>query len=238
MVKGDAVKWSICIATVPPRAGVFDELMSVLMPQVDKYKGQIEVLVFFNNFEYSLGYLRQAMLEEAKGEYINHIDDDDMIPKDYCDTIFPLLDGVDYIGHQVKLIDLGKEKPPVYHSLKYPDWSQDDAGYYRGVTHLNPTRTVLARQSHFPENFNIGEDAEWARGMIGKCKTEHYIDKVMYTYWHAGDNSVAYKFAKDGIAEQVHYQDYNPVPDDTPRRPVFKSKNVRLHPRSTPDASN
>ena len=227
--------WTICIATVPDRAYHFDRLMKVLLPQINKYKGQIEVLVFWNNFEYSLGYLRQAMLDEAQGEYINHLDDDDLIPDDYCETILPLLDGVDYIGHKVKLFDLGKEMPPVYHSLKYNEWSQDDEGYYRGVTHLNPVRTVLARESKFPIEYNIGEDAQWASGMKGKCKTEHFIDRFMYTYFHAGDESVAYKYAENGVAEQVHPQNYSREPNDTPIRPIINSKYVRFHSNSTKD---
>lgn len=229
------VKWSICIATVPYRAKEFDRLMKVLIPQVDKYKGKIEILVFWNNFEYSLGYLRQAMLDEARGEYINHIDDDDIVPDDYCKIIFPLLDGTDYIGFKVRLIDNGKEMPPVYHSLKYTHWYQDDQGYYRGVTHLNPVRTKLARQSKFPVEFNIGEDEQWANGMAGKCKTEHFLDKVMYIYHHMGDDSVAYRFADDETAAKVHYQNYRRKPHDTPLRPIFRSKNIRFHPRSTPN---
>ncbi len=230
--------WTICIATVPPRAHHLDRLLKVLLPQIEKHKGKIELLIFWNNFEYSLGFLRQAMLEEAKGQYINHLDDDDLVPDDYCDTILPLLDGVDYIGHKVKLFDLGKEMPPVFHSLKYTEWTQDDDGYYRGVTHLNPTRTALARESSFPVEYNIGEDAAWATGMKGRCKTEHFIDRFMYTYFHAGDESVAYKYADNGVAEQVHFQNYQPHPDDTPIRPIIKSKYVRFHPRSTEDANN
>jgi len=209
------VKWTICIASVPQRCKQLEALTDVLLPQVDKYKGQVEVLLFFNNFEYSLGYLRQAMLEEARGEYICHIDDDDMVPDDFVDTIFPLLDGVDYIGFKVKFIDSGKDMKPVYHRLEYTTWHEDDAGYYRGITHLNPIRTALARESKFPIEYNIGEDAEWARN--AKAKTEHYIDREMYIYNHKGDDSVAYRT----------------LPQDMVITPLFDSKNIRFHPRST-----
>jgi glycosyltransferase involved in cell wall biosynthesis len=219
--KGNGMKprWTICIATVPARKDRLSRLMAVLQPQVDKYQDEIEVLIFFNNFEYSLGYLRQCLIEEAKGEYVCHIDDDDLVPEDYCDTIFPLLDGVDYIGFKVKYIDGGKQMKPVYHSLKYPIWYEDDAGYYRGVTHLNPLKTELALASGFPVEFNIGEDAEWAKHVL--AKTEHFIDREMYIYEHEGDDSVAYS----------HY------PDDTPIRPVYKSKNIRFHPKSTKETN-
>lgn len=214
-------KLTICICSVPARADKLAKLLDVLLPQVDKYQRQIEVLLFWNNFEYSLGFLRQSMLEEARGEYICHIDDDDMVPEDYCDTILPLLDGTDYIGFKVNFLDSGKKMKPVYHSLKYQTWYEDADAYYRGVTHLNPVRTELARLSSFPTEYNVGEDSKWAIGMKDKCKTEHFIDREMYTYDHEGDDSVAY------AARQ----------SDTPIRPIFKSKNIRFHPKSTENLS-
>jgi glycosyltransferase involved in cell wall biosynthesis len=203
----------------------------VLLPQVDKYIGEIEILIFFNNFEYSLGYLRQCLLDEARGEYISHIDDDDMIPDDYCDTIYPLLDGVDYIGFMVDFYDKGKKMKPVYHSLRYSEWTEDGDGYYRGVTHLNPVRTELARKSNYPSEFNTGEDAAWARGMKDICKTEHYIDRPMYYYWHNAYDSVAYAITNS--ANRVGFNPDITHPHDTPIQPKFKSKNVRLHFSST-----
>lgn len=229
------VKLTIAIATVPQRAKKLKELMAVLLPQVDKYDGQIEVLIYFNNYERSLGYIRQGLLDEAKGEYICHIDDDDLVPDDYCDTILPLLDGVDYIGFQVDFYDGGKKMNPVYHSLQYSRWYQDDKGYYRGITHLNPVRTELARQSSFPVEYTIGEDEAWANGV--KAHTEHVIDRPMYIYRHEGDASVAYSYSDDEVERTVHHRTFRPKPNDTPRRPVFKSKNVRFHPRSTKNAA-
>lgn len=220
------ISWTICIATTHARDGVRERLMNSLLPQVDKYKGQIEVLVFWNNFEYSLGFLRQALLDEAKGQYISFIDDDDMIADDYCDSIFPLLDGVDYVGFQVKFSNDAEEMLPVYHSLRYNDWYEDDTGYYRGVTHLNPVRTELARQSRFPVEYNMGEDHQWAVGMRDKCKTEHVIDREMYYYEHRSD---------DSFAKNVGFIDRQ---SDTPIRPKFASKNIRFHPRSTKNVNN
>lgn len=226
-------KWTICIATVPPREKELERLMKRLMPQVDRFKGQIEVLVYFNNFERSLGYLRQKMIEEARGEYVSHIDDDDLVPEDYCDTIFPLLDGVDYIGFQVDFRDRGKKMLPVYHSLKYPRWYQDERGYYRGITHLNPIRTKLALTSKFPSEYTIGEDEQWANGI--KAETEHVIDRPMYIYLHQGDESVAYKYTDNDEEAKEHHRNFRPKPVDTPRRPTINGIYYRFHPESTRD---
>lgn len=225
------MKWTIAIATTPKRAEKLKELMDVLLPQVDKYAPEIEILIYFNNYERSIGYIRQGLLDEARGEYISHIDDDDMVPDDYCDTIFPLLDGVDYIGFQVQFIDRGKDMLPVYHSLKYTRWYQDETGFYRGITHLNPVKTELARKSSFPLEYTIGEDEAWATGV--PAKTEHVIDKVMYIYKHEGDEADAFKYDPDPKEMAKHRQSYKPKPHDTPVRPKFDSLNVRFHPRST-----
>ena len=193
--------------------------MDILIPQVEKYRGKIEVLIFWNNFEHSVGFLRQKMNEDARGEYITHIDDDDLIPEDYCKTLYGLMDGVDYIGFNVQLINDGITLPPVYHSLKYDHWSQDDKGYYRGVTHLNPLKKSIALLATYPEKDN-GEDYEWTvgvhRAMAGKPFTEHYIDKIMYHYDHFGHDPMP-KLAED----------------KEPKRPQYKSKYIRFHELST-----
>ena len=201
--------------------------MEILLPQVEEQEGKVEVLVFFNNFEFSMGFLRQSLIEEARGEYVTHVDDDDEVPEDYVSTLLPLMDGVDYIGFKVKFIDKGQLMKPVYHSLKYTHWYQDDTGYYRGVTHLNPIKRSLALTAGFPLEYNIGEDEQFANRV--KAKTEHFVDKEMYIYHHSGEDSMAYTHyqtdAELGVA--------NHKPSDTPIRPNIKSKYVRFHPRST-----
>lgn len=196
--------------------------MNVLLPQVEGLS--IEVLIFYNNFEKSIGYYRQKLMDEAQGKYISFLDDDDMIPKDFVRTIFPLLDGVDYIGFNVELRNEGERLRPVFHSLKYTEWSEDENGYYRGVTHLNPIKTSLARHSSFPELENA-EDYNWTVGVhkfmaeSGKAYTEHYIDRVMYLYDHFGHEPMKEREVKRIL------------------KPRYDSKNVRFHPESTKNGS-
>lgn len=217
------VKWTLCIATVPQRADKLRRLMALLLPQVEGLP--IEILIYYNNFEHTIGYFRQKMMEEARGEYISSIDDDDIIPINFVDEIFPLLDGTAYIGFNVELRDPARSKEllkprPVYHSLKYGEWLEDDDGYYRGVTHLNPILTHLAREASFPEVEN-GEDYAWTVGVhnymksTGKEYTEHYINKVMYIYDHWGHEPM-----KEMVIKRI-------------TKPRYKSKNVRYHPEST-----
>lgn len=172
-------KWTLGILSLSERQVSLTRLLGILEPQLSD---QIEVIIYLNDGEYSIGRLRQTILDEAAGEYISFIDDDDMIPEDFVATILPYLDGVvDYIGFKVDLFDNGERKRPVYHSLAYPNWHEDDKGYYRGITHLNPLRTELARQSKFLD-ISMGEDEAWASNI--NAKTEHFINRPMYTYLH------------------------------------------------------
>jgi hypothetical protein len=217
-------RWTILIATIPYRADRMEQLMSVLLPQVEKFKGEIDILIYYNNLEHTLGAIRQELVIEADGEYVSHIDDDDMVPEDYCATILPLLDGVDYIGFKVDYRDSGRKERPVYHSLKYQGWSNDDNGYYRDISHLNPIKREIALRSVFPADGLQGEDHKWSMGLKPLTKTEHFIDREMYIYEHHSDDTIAYvnERTKDYVLKQF-------------KRPEYKSKYVRYHSKSTKD---
>lgn len=181
------IKLSILIATVGRRNEKFQALIDQLTPQVTHFNGQIETVAYWNNGELTIGEIRQALLQEAKGEYVCFIDDDDSVPDYYCVEIMDAL-GEDYIGFEVQLFNEGNLKPPVYHSIRYGVWHQDEKGYYRGVTHLNPIKRSIAVQGSF-EAKNIGEDETWAHSVTPFVRTENYIGKVMYYYYHNMDDS-------------------------------------------------
>ncbi len=184
------IAWTIGILTVPPRAVKLKELLSVLEPQLEAAKGKVQVMVLYNNFEKSLGELRQQIVEQANGEYISFIDDDDMVPHDFIKAILPHLDGKnDYIGFRVGLYSDGVKRKPVYHSLRYTDWTEDDHGFYRDITHLNPLKREIALQAKFVGG--SGEDVSWANQLRGKAVTEHFIDREMYDYRHSPSGTLA-----------------------------------------------
>lgn len=207
------VRLSILIATIGRRNDSLMRLLAQLMPQTEGK--EVEVLAYWNNGERSIGDIRQSLMEEAKGEYICFIDDDDMIPDWYCDEILKNV-GEDYIGFQVELFEKDRQMPPVFHSIRYGVWHQDDKGYYRGITHLNPIKRELALQGEFGKQ-GIGEDESWARRMMPLVKTENYIDKIMYYYRHDADETMF-----GGV--------YKPWGKYT--RPDYGHTNFRWHPLS------
>jgi len=213
---------SILIATIGRRNDSFLELMASLVPQIER--NNIEVVAYWNTGEKLIGDLRQALLKEAKGEYICFIDDDDRVPAYYCDEIFFALNSakekVDYVGFQVELFEkiqgIEHQMPPVFHSIRYGVWHQDEHGYYRGITHLNPIKRELALQAEFGKN-GIGEDESWARTLMPLVRTEAYINKIMYYYHHDRENT-----SFGGIERKRKLY----------KRPKFEHAQFRWHPKS------
>lgn len=205
-------KLSILIASLGRRHKQLQELLDGLMPQVDKFKGNIEVIVYRNNGKQSIGEYRQALLEEAKGRYVCFVDDDDKVPDYYCEEIMNAL-GKDYVGFKVLLTNNEIERPPVYHSIRYSGWYQDARGYYRGVTHLNPIKRSIALKGDFRNTNGSGEDEIWAVQVRPFVKTENYIDKFMYYYRHN--------------TEDTHFGGVAPKWGLDYPQPIIKSKNFR-----------
>lgn len=176
------MKWSILIATVSSRRETLSSgILSRLLPQVEQYDSDIEVLVCEDDFVRSLGEVRQALIEASKANYVNFVDDDDDVPDYYCDRAYSLMDGVDYIGWRMQHYTNGVPSKPTYHDLAYDGWWDDEHGYYRDVSHLNPIRRELALKVSFAGTY--GEDARWAQEMNGIPVTSHYIPEVMYHYY-------------------------------------------------------
>jgi hypothetical protein len=184
--------WSILIPTVVTRPEQFKRLADILAPQVAKYNGDIEVLVHWNNFEKGIGPVRQQLIEGAKGEYVNFIDDDDAVTDDYCDSIFPLLDGVDYIGFRVAFYQNNQKQKPVIHSLTCEKWTDTGEGFYRRVTMINPIKRSLALQSRVGEGDyknGIPEERVYADNLDKITKTEHFLDKEVHIYTPTDDHA-------------------------------------------------
>lgn len=193
------MKWTICILTVPEREKDLTRITGLLQHQIGSRE---DVCLLVNAREGSLGEKRQWCVENATGEYMNFVDDDDIIAHDYVDTIYPLLDGVDYIGFRLQMYVNGERQLPTTHSLRYPAWSEDENGFYRNVTHLNPMRREVVEQARFEGGF--GEDRRWSEQV--KPETEHFIDRPMYFYFYSKEHSLSDK------ARQKELQHGNPTP--------------------------
>lgn len=175
------MKWSILILTIPGREELLQRLLDCLEPQIEG-NPEIEMVIMQNHKDRTVGEARQVLLEKARGEYVCFVDDDDLVASDYAEKIFPLLDGVDYVGFPVNTFRDGSFYATAYHSLKFKHWSSGKMYAERDISHLNPIRRELALQSGMEGGY--GEDGRFASRLrdLGIVKSEHYIPETMYYY--------------------------------------------------------
>ena len=193
-------KLSILIATIGQRQERFLELLEDLD---DQMLDGVEVIAYWNNGELKLGEIRQTLVEAAKGDYICFVDDDDKLPTYYIREILQAIrTKPDYVGWQMQLYTNGEKMKPTFHSLKYNNWSEDDDGYYRDVSHLNPVKRKIAKQVSFITPKGNAEDVPWARQIRPLLSSEVYINKPMYFYRHSTEDS---HWRGEGVSNQ-NYQ--------------------------------
>ena len=216
------ITWEILIATLCDRAELLGTLLAALLPQVDAARGAVRVTAYQNQGERPLADIRQALVESADAQYVSFIDDDDMVPDDFVSTILPLLDGVDTVGWRMQYYVDGVPAKPTFHSLRYGGWWEDETGWYRDVSHLNPVRLALARRCDF--RVELPEDWGWVQQMQKLVTTEHCTDddKIMYHYRHS--TSEGSKWVPGSVSQS---------PGRYPPRPPVSSSNLVYHPRST-----
>lgn len=177
------MKLSVLIPTIEKRKEVFD----ILTEYLNTIKtDDVEILSMCDNKEMNIGEKRNKLLEQALGDYVCFIDDDDWVPDDYFTQILVGIEmGVDCIGFQVILNGMGSDPILCDLSNKWDTWANNMGGfiYVRCPNHLSPMKRELALAIKYP-NTRYGEDADFSLRLkaSGLIKTEHYIPKIMYDY--------------------------------------------------------
>jgi len=182
------MKWSILILTQVSREKYLHYLLQTLEPQVEQYSDQVELIIRYCDSRMSVGDNRQTMREQAKGEYSNFIDDDDLVSTAYVRDLLPLMDGVDFIGHRISRYDDEVFTGEYEHSLRHKGSSSPHS-----TPHVNPTKTELALK--VPMSGGYGEDRRWWYELMDSnlIVTENYLDEVEYSYYYRSNKS-------DGVA--------------------------------------
>jgi len=175
---------SILIPTLPERFGYLSRLQAIIMPQVEKYHGEVEVLYHDGGRSYTTGEKRNNLLARAAGTHVMFLDDDDLVSKTYVHDIVGAIrdknpDVVTFCGwmttdgaaHIEFIIRLGEK------------YEARDGKYYRFPNHITAMRKSLVQHFQFP-HVNTGEDYAWALQIhnAGVLKTEVHIDKPLYHY--------------------------------------------------------
>lgn len=209
-------KLSVLIPTTPDRAHFLRELINQFYQQLGraieqqigpetglpnqgigmhyermKYSDGVEVLIAHDDFQNSIGFKRNCLLQNALGEYIEFIDSDDRIGEKHFEHVLAgIATGADCCSLKGIITEDG-QKPLIFeHSIKYYEYRTNpdavpmrDVTYERYPNHISCIKASIAKQFRFPEK-NHGEDTDWATQIFksGAIKTEHYIDDVIYHY--------------------------------------------------------
>lgn len=173
---------SILICSLEERKEYLNRLTEKLKLQ-NKYE-DVEICVYTDNKENSIGTKRNSLLNNAKGKYVCFIDDDDMVSDNYIDLVregcFTDKDCISLNG--VITFD-GQNAKQFIHSIKYNSYFEENDIYYRPPNHLNAIKKELVKDIKF-EEINYGEDTDWAMKIcnLGILKTEHEIQEIIYLY--------------------------------------------------------
>lgn len=177
------MKLSILIPSIKCREDLLERLMGVLFEQWHMNKANVELLTMVDDGEKSIGQKRQELLEQATGDYVCFIDDDDLVPEDYVEATLKALETEpDCVGWKMDRRMNGRPDSIQIHSLKFKEWGKfKDGTHYRTPNHLNPIRRELALQVGF-KDLNAGEDKDYSDRIRPLLKTEVFLDRIMYTY--------------------------------------------------------
>lgn len=173
---------SVLLCTVENRAATFALLHAEILRQCEGKP--VEVLVACDAKQISIGKKRQNLIEQAKGEWVVFVDDDDWVSPDYVEKIMEALSkNPDYVGFLITCTTNGKNERRAITSMKYRQWGEGVDGYAhtRSPYHKGPTRRSIALKVGFPD-LRYGEDRPYSSGITALIKTEVFIHSVLYFY--------------------------------------------------------
>lgn len=186
-----SVSWLICMPTVPKRHELMMRQLARLLPQLEPYRGAVQVLGWRNEGTPALGQIRDEMLGCAeavyglKADYVSFVDDDDLVSEDFVSSVMTALNAplalgeapVDHVGFQVEYWRDGEFRYLCDHSLRHKRWQWNLRGrdrstvkLLRDFTHLDPIRTLIAVKGSFANltpnhqhapDYRGGEDKAW-----------------------------------------------------------------------------
>lgn len=179
--------WSILICTIEEREESYNKLCNKLKEQINLLGLQdaIEILSCKDKKgENTIGFKRNALLAESRGEYISYIDDDDDIHDNFIQMIYEaLLKKPDCVSLMGIITTNGTDPKTFIHSIAYNHYFEENDIYFRPPNHLNPIKRSIAVQFSFPEK-NFGEDTDWAMAVqqSGLLQQEILIETPYYFY--------------------------------------------------------
>jgi glycosyltransferase involved in cell wall biosynthesis len=157
------MKLSICVCSLYSRRAKLDELLTALITQTTSTH-DVEIVISMDNAATPVGAKRNQLVRAARGAYICHVDDDDLVHSTYIEKIIKAIDdnpGIDAIAIRGRRItEWSGETVEFDYRLEGDEGVWIDNVMWRSPGHLCPIRADLVRSIPFPE-ITGGEDLKW-----------------------------------------------------------------------------
>lgn len=192
---------SVLIPTLARREALLLGLLDVLLPQAEAAPEGVEVVALRNCGERPLGEYRDALVADARGDYVAFVDDDDMVAGDYVAKVCKALAArPDVVGLICSCT--GIAAPWSIASTRWigtgpgphPGLLDGQDAFVRGASHLMPVRAGIARQCSFQGSGTpwTHEDTQYAAALEALLDgaAEEFIPEALYAYrWNPGDTT-------------------------------------------------
>lgn len=150
------------------------------LPEADR--DRVEIMILTDNKSMMLGEKRNVMVDAARGEYVQFIDDDDRIAEDMISSVLAATaDRPDVITFLASVSINGAEPKPCHYSLRWASDQNTANGYRRLPNHICAVRREFALKAPFPA-LPYREDSGYAKLLRPLLKTEQHIGRVLYHY--------------------------------------------------------
>lgn len=184
-MKKPPILLSVLIPSLPSRLSKLTELLERLAAQPDP---RMEVLVFLDNRMRSSGLKRNALMAQAAGRYLCHIDDDDLVSTDFTATLMPVLERAEFdlVAYNATCTLNGSE-PFVVRTVLGAENEQPKhlgPGRYSDIVRQPwawcAWRSDFARQFQYPVERDGAEDWRWLSQALPAVRTWHKIERALY----------------------------------------------------------
>lgn len=176
-----SIALSILIPSVPERMNYLTKLMSELNKQSQSFP--VEILVLLENKKRSIGEKRNILIEQAQGDYVVFIDDDDRVESNYIEALCAAINetkNVDCIVFDV-LVNYNDQFSKVCKYGLELEHGEDANYYYRKPNHLMCYSKKIAAAHKFL-NISYGEDDEWGSRVSKDIINQKRLSSILYYY--------------------------------------------------------
>jgi glycosyltransferase involved in cell wall biosynthesis len=177
---------SVLIASIDEREEQRNKLVDFLSKQT-KGAPYVEILVNVDNGEASVGDKRNALMEQAKGEFVVFIDDDDWVADDYLDRMCTPIaenEALDCVGLIARVRFTDNFIGTMICSTLCRAWTEVPGLYTLPPCHINPIRRSKAKMFKF-RDVDTSEDHFWSLALANSrlIQSEVFVGpEPMYFY--------------------------------------------------------